>query len=272
MAFPIDAARGGARARPPARAAAISSTAGRIATSLLGDSIATNLFMLGYACQKGLLPVSAAAIERAIELNGDIVARRVADLTAYQRRRLRRPLRALVDEVRAAENEPPRPHRARGDGRALRYKLLAYKDEYEVARLYTDGRFARRFEGDVRLAFHMAPPLLTKKDPHTGLPAKRTFGAWMLPVLRALASLRGLRGTPLDPFGRTAERRAERALIEDYEATVRELAHGLTPENYGAAVAVAEVPEHIRGYGHVKETALRAPGAARPRPLPDPSG
>jgi indolepyruvate ferredoxin oxidoreductase len=144
------------------------------------------------------------------------------------------------------------------------YKVMAYKDEYEVARLYTDGRFERmlaeRFAGEYRLAFHLAPPLLAKRDPHTGLAVKRTFGPWMLGAMRALAKLKGLRGTPLDPFGWTAERRRERALADEYERTVDELARGLgdrfDPERYELAIAIASLPERIRGYGYVKERHL----------------
>ena len=136
------------------------------------------------------------------------------------------------------------------------YKLMAYKDEYEVARLYTDGAFAveleRHFESDVRLEFHMAPPVFAARDPDTGLPRKRSFGPWMMRALRVLAKLKRLRGTRLDPFGRSEERRTERRLVEEYEALVRELVQGLGYENHGLAVNIASLPEGIRGYGHVK--------------------
>ena len=136
------------------------------------------------------------------------------------------------------------------------YKLMAYKDEYEVARLFTDGAFAaeleRHFEGDVQLEFHMAPPVFAARDPDTGLPRKRNFGPWMMRALRVLAKLKKLRGTRFDPFGRSEERRTERRLVEEYEAVVRELAKGLDYENHGLAVDIASLPEGIRGYGHVK--------------------
>ena len=272
----------------------------RIATRLLGDAIASNLFLLGFAYQRGLVPVSGVAIERAIELNGvavemnreafrwgrraardheaveglalrgeegtdapaprtldELIDRRTADLTAWQNPAWASRYRELVARVREAE-------RSRGGGgEALAgavaryaYKLMAYKDEYEVARLYTDGAFherlAARFEGDVKLTFHLAPPLLTRPDPVTGECRKRAFGPWMSGVLKVIAKLRGLRGTPFDPFGRTAERRAERRLIEEYFETVDEIVAGLAPHNRVLAIELASVPERIRGYGHVK--------------------
>ena len=273
----------------------------RIATGLMGDSIATNLFMLGYAWQKGLVPVSAAGIERAIELNGvavesnretfrwgrraalDLQAvtalvapesgapapsapaesvealteRRAEDLVRYQDRAYAERYRALVAEAQRAE--AGRAAGKHGFAEAVAryaYKLMAYKDEYEVARLFTDGAFAseleRHFEGDMRLEFHMAPPIFAARDPDTGLPRKRSFGPWMMRALRMLAGLRGLRGTRFDPFGRSEERRTERRLVEEYEAVVRELASGLDYENHGLAVDIASLPEGIRGYGHVK--------------------
>ena len=276
----------------------------RIATRLLGDAIASNLFLLGYAYQQGLVPVSGTAIERAIKLNGiavemnreafrwgrraardleaverlalrgdgglepslpatldEFVERRVADLAAYQNAAWASRYRTLVERVREAE-------RALGPGdEALAwavaryaYKLMAYKDEYEVARLYTDGAFrdrlAEAFEGDLRLTFHLAPPLLARRDPVTGEPRKRGYGPWLWRVLGLVAKMRFLRGTPFDPFGRTAERRMERRLIEEYFETMEELLARLRPENLALAVEVASVPELIRGYGHVKARAV----------------
>jgi len=139
------------------------------------------------------------------------------------------------------------------------FKLMAYKDEYEVARLYTGGHFQRRlqqqFEGDYRLHFHLAPPLLAKKDEHGRL-LKREYGPWMFTAFRWLAKLKFLRGTALDPFGRTAERRMERQLVADYFATVQRLLQRLDPGNIELAVRIASVPEQIRGYGHVKHAHL----------------
>ncbi|MFQ5468404.1 MAG: DUF6537 domain-containing protein, partial [Kiloniellaceae bacterium] len=168
--------------------------------------------------------------------------------------------KALVERARAAESAHT-PGRADADLTAAvaRYyfKLLAYKDEYEVARLYTDGAFLARlraqFEGDYKLRFHLAPPLVAARDPQTGHLKKRTYGPWTLSAFKVLARLRRLRGTPLDPFGRTAERRAERRLIADYETLIDELLSGLSPETLALAVELASIPEHIRGYGHIKE-------------------
>ena len=142
------------------------------------------------------------------------------------------------------------------------FKLLTIKDEYEVARLYAETDFAARvaaqFEGDYSLRFHLAPPLLSKVDAATGVAKKATYGPWIMTAFRALAKLRGLRGTALDLFGRTAERRMERALIGEYEAVVTELLAQLVPHNHALAVELAEIPEHIRGYGHVKARHVKA--------------
>jgi indolepyruvate ferredoxin oxidoreductase len=137
------------------------------------------------------------------------------------------------------------------------FKLMAYKDEYEVARLYTDGTFAKAvaetFEGDYRLKFHLAPPILNKPDPATGRPAKSTYGPWMMKAFGLLASLKGLRGTALDVFGYSPERRMERRLIGDYETMLDEVAGGLSAATHTTAVALASIPEKIRGYGPVKD-------------------
>ena len=139
------------------------------------------------------------------------------------------------------------------------FRLMAIKDEYEVARLYTDGSFARQlnaaFEGDLRLEFHLAPPILGRRDTK-GRPVKTSFGPWMMSAFRALAALKGLRGTPFDPFGYLAERKAERRALADYEALLDEMVAGLTRERHATAVALAALPEKIRGYGHVKAESL----------------
>jgi indolepyruvate ferredoxin oxidoreductase len=274
-----------------------------IATALLGDSIATNMFMLGYAYQKGLVPIGHEAIEQAIELNGaavamnlaafrwgrraafdrasveqlvapaddkvvalkpprtldDIVAARIRHLTDYQNVALAGRYQALVDKVRAAERQLGLSGLA--ETVAVNYaKLLAYKDEYEVARLYADGAFQaaldRQFEGDYRLKFHLAPPLLASRDTKTGHLIKQAFGSWLLPVFGFLAKLKGLRGTRLDPFGYTQERKTERALIGEYQSLVSEVLAGLTAANHALAVKLASVPQDIKGYGHVKEANL----------------
>jgi indolepyruvate ferredoxin oxidoreductase len=140
------------------------------------------------------------------------------------------------------------------------YKLLAYKDEYEVARLYTDGEFLAKlretFAGDTRLRVHLAPPLLARRDPVSGEPRKRAYGAWMLSVMRGLAKLKFLRGSLLDPFGHTAERRQERRLIVDYERTVDALLAGLDHDRHALAVEIASLPQQIRGFGHIKQASM----------------
>ena len=137
------------------------------------------------------------------------------------------------------------------------FLLMAYKDEYEVARLYSDGRFLKQltgaFEGDYELKFHLAPPLLTKRNPETGLRDKTTYGAWMLPGMRVLAKLKGLRGTVFDVFGYSEERRTERRMIGEYEAMIDAVIGSLSHDNHALAVQIASLPEGVRGYGHVKE-------------------
>ena len=278
-----------------------------IASALLGASLAANMFTLGYAWQKGFVPLSQEAILRALELNGEavemnaqaflwgrrtaadpaavealiaplrtparaqpiaqdfeeIVARRVDSLTAYQNAAYAQRYRTRVQQMRDIERSraPGCAGLAEAVARNL-YKLMAVKDEYEVARLYTDGAFARQvaatFEGDVRLEFNLAPPILARRDPRTGVAKKTSFGPWMMPALRILAALRGLRGTVFDVFGYTQERREERRLIADYEHLLDEIATALTPQTHATALALAAIPEKIRGYGHVKQTHLKA--------------
>jgi indolepyruvate ferredoxin oxidoreductase len=187
-----------------------------------------------------------------------VIARRVEDLTAYQSAAYAGRYRALVE--RAGDAEKSRARGMTGLAEAVArnfYKLLAYKDEYEVARLYTDGEFLARmretFAGDTRLRFHLAPPLLARRDPTSGELQKREYGAWMLPVLKGLARFKFLRGSLLDPFGHTAERRMERRLIADYERTVDTLLAGLDHDNHVLALEIANLPQQIRGFGHIKE-------------------
>ena len=212
-------------------------------------------------------PGEAQASDRAIAPTLDqAIERRVAWLTEYQDAAYAARYRALVDAVRRRERELSTDTPLTDAVSRAYFKLLAIKDEYEVARLYTDGEFERElaaaFEGDWSIRYHFAPPLLARPDPVTGVPRKRTYGRWMRPLLKALASLRRLRGTPLDPFGRTAERRMERALVVDYEVRIAELVAGLTVANRDIAVELASLPMSIRGYGHVK---LRSVEAARAR-------
>ena len=276
-----------------------------LATGLLGDSIASNLFMLGFAYQRGLVPLSAEAIERAITLNGvvvdfnrgafrwgrraavdpdlvraratphaavppshhlsetldEVISRRVTFLTDYQNAAYAGRYAARVERMRQAETAclPGESRLTESVARSL-FKLMAYKDEYEVARLYTETdflkRLADRFEGPYKLHFHLAPPLLGERDPKTGHLRKRSFGPWMFSVFRLLARLRGLRGTPLDIFGRSEERRLERRLIGKYEALADEILDHLSPANHEVAVELASLPAEIRGFGHVKEANL----------------
>jgi indolepyruvate ferredoxin oxidoreductase len=276
--------------------------AGKIATALLGDSIATNMFMLGYSFQKGKVPLSEAALMKAIELNGvsvpfnkaafnwgrycahdtaavtklatpatviefkrtqsleEIIAKRVELLTAYQNAAYARQYSDFVTKVQAAESPLGSKKLTEAVARYL-YKLMAYKDEYEVARLHSDPAFrekiANMFEGDYKLKFHLAPPLLARKDKEGHL-VKQEFGPWMLKAFGVLARFKGLRGTALDVFGYTAERKMERALIGEYRNTVEGLLAKLNADNLATAVAIARIPEDIRGYGHVKERHLKA--------------
>ena len=274
--------------------------AAELATNLMGDSIATNMFMLGYSWQKGWIPLERASLERAVELNGvavefnlksflwgrraavdlervrriaspaevipigqhlsrnldEMVERREKLLTEYQDAAYAARYRALVDRVRKIEHD--RLGSSQLTEAVARYyaKLLAYKDEYEVARLHADPKFLEalqgQFEGGYRLVFHLAPPILARTNPATGEPRKMQFGPWMLSAMRLLAKLKGLRGTAFDPFGRTDERRTERALITEYEQAVEKLLGGLTRDNVALAIEIASLPETIRGYGHVK--------------------
>ncbi|MDR8385416.1 MULTISPECIES: indolepyruvate ferredoxin oxidoreductase family protein [unclassified Pseudomonas] len=278
--------------------------ASKIATALMGDSIATNTFMLGYAYQKGWLPVGEAALLQAIELNGTAVPfnlsaftwgrrsaedlprvlrkleagnvqnadrrlsqsleetleRRVAFLTAYQNKAYAQRYRQRVEQVMAAETALlGQPGKLSASVARYYFKVLAIKDEYEVARLFTDGQFLEKiqagFEGDYRLRFHLAPPLLN--DNGTGRePKKRSFGPWMLQGFKLLAKLRFLRNTWLDPFGRTHERKVERNWLANYESILDEVLSDLTADKLGLAQDLAQLPDSVRGYGPVKERFL----------------
>jgi indolepyruvate ferredoxin oxidoreductase len=191
----------------------------------------------------------------------EMVARRAEFLTGYQNEAYAARYKALVDRVARAEQErAPGLHGLAEAVARYYFKLLAYKDEYEVARLYTDGSFkkqlAAQFEGDFRLQFNLAPPLWAEKDPASGEMKKRAYGGWMLTAFHLLAKLKGLRGTALDIFGYSAERKLERQLIADYERAIADLLTSLTHDNHGLAVEIAGIPEQIRGYGHVKQAHL----------------
>ena len=273
-----------------------------LATALLGDAISANMFLLGFAWQKGLIPLSHDGLMTAITLNGtavaankaafawgrraavdlgdvaaaagvvlapaepasldELVAFRAADLTQYQSRRYARRYQRLVARVRAAEEAMFSGGTVLTEAvaRGL-HKLMAYKDEYEVARLYSSDAFRRslesQFETTPKITFHLAPPLLARRDSRTGHLQKRNFGAWMMTAFRLTAPLRFLRGTALDPFGHTEERQAERALIGEYELLVDELLQRLSPRTLNLSVELANLPDGIRGFGHVKEGSIR---------------
>lgn len=286
------------------------------ATSLVGETIASNLFLLGHAWQLGMVPVSLTALDRAIELNGtaiamnrkaflwgrraalnlaavegllnparspavkgaptldEIVALRVAYLTSYQDAAYATRYRALVARVHAAESQLGAGRQDFEISAAVArcyFKLLAIKDEYEVARLYAETDFADRvaavFEGDYSLHFHLAPPLIAKADPGSGRVNKLEFGPWMMPVFRGLAKLKRLRGGFWDVFGHTAERKRERQLIADYEEDVEmmlagPLAHP-SAETLCTALELARLPEDIRGFGHVKAQSIETAAVKR---------
>ncbi|MBS0334744.1 MAG: indolepyruvate ferredoxin oxidoreductase family protein, partial [Proteobacteria bacterium] len=268
-----------------------------LAVENLGDAIYANMIMLGFAWQKGEIPVSSRALYRAIRLNGvdaeanlqafelgrkaaadpasrgkreddvptpetlpldDLIARRTAELTAYQNVAYAKRYADQVARVRAAEAGLNSQALTRAVAVNL-YKLMAYKDEYEVARLYTDGRFQayrnETFKGG-KARVWLSPPLLARKGPD-GRPKKMAFGGWMLDAaFPVLAKLKGLRGGPLDVFGKTAERKMERGLIADYEAGLTKLVAGLSPERLDTAVRIAAIPQKIRGFGHIKEASV----------------
>ena len=286
-----------------------------MAVALMGDSIASNLIMLGFAWQKGRIPLSFEAIDRAIELNGvavkanrqafalgrtaahdpaavsaamqgpgeqaqttfdlaEFVSRRSEDLRVYQDVAYADRYRKLVLLAETAERELSSVSGPFTEAVArFFYKLMAYKDEYEVARLYTDGRFEAEvrntFEGDYRLQFHLAPPLFARRDPVSGELKKRSYGPWMMQAFRLLARLKGLRGTPFDLFGYQADRRIERALVDDYETLVRQLTSELTAVNLADAVAQARFPDAVRGFGHIKGRSLEALEGEKTIPVVD---
>src|SRR5438477_1502176 len=269
---------------------------------LLGDSIATNMMMMGYAYQRGLLPLSAKSIERAIEINGvaikmntqafqlgrlaaadparlanlmkgrdevvvpktqdamsldEIIEHRSRHLAEYQDEKLAVRYRNAVTQVRNAASNG-----GFGDALpravAINYaKLLAYKDEYEVARLYTDGHFEKQirdhFDGDFKMSFNLAPPILSSGKDALGRPRKRAFGPWLMPVFRLLAKMRFLRGTAFDIFGYSADRKLERDLIEAYEKDVAYVLSVLSPLTLDTAIEILSLPDRIRGFGPVKE-------------------
>ena len=276
----------------------------QLATRLMGDSITANIFLMGCAFQKGLLPISLDALLKAIALNGvavesnqrafswgrvaaadpdyvtslagetgdpapeqafdldSFVAERIEDLTAYQNKVYARRYLQQIEEVRAAEQA------AGGESRLLEeavarglFKVMAYKDEYEVARLFSSPVFQKKltvqFDGDFRIAFNFAPPLFARTDPVSGNPRKSEFdGRWMVPALSLLSKFKFLRGTPLDIFGYHRDRREERKLLRDYESLISATLNSLTADNLPRAAEIVGTIMDVRGYGHVKRRAI----------------
>jgi indolepyruvate ferredoxin oxidoreductase len=229
----------------------------------------TSAFRWGRVAAHDLELVEAAATQAApgeaarplARTLDEVIATREASLVAYQDQDYARRYRDLVERVRLAEQQHDPSSTALTDAVARSYhKLLACKDEYEVARLYSEPQFRNQlqdaFDGDYRLGVHLAPPLISRLDPATGEPRKREFGPWIFPVLRVLARLKGLRGTVFDPFGHTAERKLERRLVADFEREVEGLLQRLTCATHPVAVAIARLPQSIRGFGHVKLASL----------------
>jgi indolepyruvate ferredoxin oxidoreductase len=282
-----------------------------IAATLMGDSIATNSFMLGFAFQKGAIPLSLEALVRAIEINGaavdmnkqaftwgrlaahdmsrvrsvvqfrsratqpartldDIIEASAKFLTDYQDKTYAARYLAAVGKMRKAEAAaaPGSTELTEAVAKNL-FKLMAYKDEYEVARLYTDGSFAKKlaqkFDGDYQLKFYLAPPIVARRDKATGHLQKQEFGGWMVHAFRLLARLKFLRGTAFDLFGRSDERKTERRLIEEYVTMIDQRAAGLTAEQIPVLTKLARIPETIRGYGHVKEASIAKARAEQAR-------
>jgi indolepyruvate ferredoxin oxidoreductase len=273
------------------------------ATQLIGDAIYTNPLILGYAWQQGRVPISHAALMRAMELNGvqiennkaafewgrrcahdlasvqalyaaqqviqfvkkpsldEMLAKRVEFLTGYQNAAYAADYKAFVDKVRLTESKVGTSSKLSEAVARYLFKLMAYKDEYEVARLHTDAAFTNKiaamFEGDVKIVHHLAPPLLAKHNDKGEL-IKQPFGSWVRSAFGVLAKMKGLRGTALDVFGYTAERRMERALIGEYRQCIEGLLARLSTANLELATEIARIPEDIRGYGHVKERHLKA--------------
>ena len=275
--------------------------ASTIATALMGDAVATNVFMLGYVWQKGWIALEESSLMRAIELNGAavdmnkaafawgrqaaldssavrtaaglerasvvmmpprtlsleaLIADRKARLTSYQNVAYARRFEAVVREVAAAEQQRTGSDRLAREVAVSMYKLMAYKDEYEVARLYVETGFFERvgkqFEGDFKLKFHLAPPLFSKRDAQGHL-VKKSYGPWIATAYQWLAKAKGLRGSPLDVFGYTQERRQERLAVGEFVSQMRLIVAKLTPEKLNLAIELAHLPQTVRGFGHVKE-------------------
>jgi indolepyruvate ferredoxin oxidoreductase len=291
--------RGLARRVEQAVAELASLNAEALAAEYFYDNVFANTILTGFAWQRGLIPVSREAICEAIRLNGaavkqnidafdlgriaaaaperlaavapprtppperpldELLADRAARLEAYQDAAYAARLTGAVEYVRVREERAGLGDRVSRAVATYGYKLMAYKDEYEVARLYTNGAWKsalrEAFAGDLKIRFHLSPPLIAPKDPRTGRARKISFGPWMYWVFWGLAKLKGVRGSRFDPFGHTAERRMERRLRDAYLANARRLADGLTAQTHDLALKIASAPDQIRGFGHVKEAAV----------------
>lgn len=274
----------------------------KLAESVCGDAIATNIMMIGYACQKGLIPLAPETIERAIELNAvavaankrafnwgrkfahepdeiekvlqktnqkpqepdtleEIINKRAAFLKDYQNADYAQSYRDFLNTVEKAESTLGKSRDLTNAVARNLFKLMSYKDEYEVARLYTNGEFEKQisetFDGKFEINYHLAPPIIGFGKKPNGRPRKRAFGAWMMKAFKLIAKYKHLRGTRLDIFGYSAERKMERQLIEDYKQTVTDMLGKLNEDNRHFAGAIARIPDDIRGFGPVKEAAFK---------------
>lgn len=287
----------------------VSVDANALAEKIMGDAVFANMILLGAAWQQGLLPLSLAALEQAIRLNGvavernqqaftlgrtaiveperlmpappsapetldEIIARRVDFLTAYQNAAWADRYRRSIARVRQAEAAHGSAGITEAVARAL-FRLMSYKDEYEVARLHAKTDFLagldKTFEGDFKVRYHLVPPLLSRDRDHRGRPRKRAFGGWTTLVFKLLARMKALRGSPFDPFGHTAERRMERHLIVWYETIIDKLVAGLADRNPADLLALARCTDDIRGFGPVKQAAVEELAAwCEKRGLPSP--
>lgn len=273
----------------------------KLAESVCGDAIATNIMMIGYACQKGLIPLSPEAIERAIELNAvavaanklafnwgrkfaddpkeietilsqskpaiqepdtleDIIKKRYEFLKDYQDEEYAKSYQAFVSKIENYEEALGKSRELTNAVARNLFKLMSYKDEYEVARLYTNGEFEKQisdtFDGEFKINYHLAPPIIGFGKKPNGRPRKRAFGPWMMKAFKQLAKYKHLRGGKWDIFGYSSERKMERALIEDYKATIENALGKLSNDNRQFVSAIARLPEEIRGFGPVKLEAI----------------